>query len=162
MNYDVRLEQFPGQSLAVVRRQASAGQFGNVIPHACGLVWSALRAANVRGAGRHVAVYLDDVINLEIGVELDTPFGGAGEVVASSLPAGPVASTTHFGPYQQLGAAHQAVHKWCRDTRREPIRPCWEIYGHWLDEWNRDPSKIRTDVFYLLKDASGDRADRTS
>ena len=29
--------------------------------------------------------------------------------------------------------------------------PNWEIYGHWVDEWNRDPSKIRTDVFYLIK-----------
>jgi len=27
----------------------------------------------------------------------------------------------------------------------------WELYGHWLDEWNSDPSKIRTDIFYLLK-----------
>jgi hypothetical protein len=29
--------------------------------------------------------------------------------------------------------------------------PNWEIYGHWLDEWNNDPAKIRTDVFYLLQ-----------
>ena len=29
--------------------------------------------------------------------------------------------------------------------------PNWEIYGHWVDEWNRDPTKIRTEVFYLLK-----------
>jgi hypothetical protein len=28
--------------------------------------------------------------------------------------------------------------------------PNWEVYGHWTDEWNSDPAKIRTDVFYLL------------
>jgi hypothetical protein len=28
--------------------------------------------------------------------------------------------------------------------------PNWEIYGHWKDEWNNDPSKICTEVFYLL------------
>ena len=33
------------------------------------------------------------------------------------------------------------------------VGPSWEIYGHWRDEWNRDPSKIRTDVFYLLASA---------
>jgi hypothetical protein len=30
--------------------------------------------------------------------------------------------------------------------------PQWEIYGHWLPEWNKDPSQIRTDVYYLLAD----------
>src|SRR4030095_215394 len=27
----------------------------------------------------------------------------------------------------------------------------WAIYGHWDERWNADPSKIRTDVFYLLR-----------
>ena len=31
----------------------------------------------------------------------------------------------------------------------------WEIYGHWLEEWNKDASKIRTDVFYLVKGDGG-------
>ena len=150
MTYDIRVEQFPGQPLAVVRRQATKPQFATVIPAACGLVWNAIRAHNLKG-GRHVAVYLDNVYNLEIGVELDKPFTGAGEVVPSTLPAGEVATTTHFGPYQNLGQAHDAIHQWCKQNAREPIRPCWETYGHWLDEWNKDPSKIRTDVYYLLR-----------
>jgi len=56
-----------------------------------------------------------------------------------------------LGPYQRLADAHQAIQQWCKAQRREPVRPCWEIYGHWLDEWNADPSRIRTDVYYLLK-----------
>ena len=150
MSYQVRLEQFPGHALAVVRRRATKAQFASVIPEACGLVWNAIRAHDLKG-GRHVAVYLDNVYNLEIGVELDAPFTGGGEVVPSSLPAGPVAVTTHFGPYQNLGQAHDAIHQWLKQTGREAIRPCWETYGHWLDEWNNDPSKIRTDVYYLLR-----------
>ena len=151
MDYDIRIEQFPGKPLAVVRRQAPKPQLGPVIQQACGVVWNALRAQNVKGAGRHVTIYHDSVYNLEIGVELDAPFSGAGEVLPSSLPAGPVATTIHLGPYQRLGEAHEAIHRWCEANGREPIRPCWEIYGHWLDEWNNDPSKIRTDVYYLLK-----------
>jgi effector-binding domain-containing protein len=155
MNYQVRLEQFPGHPLAVVRRQASMPQLGKVIQQACGTVWNAVRANHVKGAGRHVAIYWDNVYNLEVGVELDdAPLAAAlGEIIPSSLPAGEVATTTHFGPYQQLADAHQAIHQWCRANGREPVRPCWEIYGHWLDEWNTDSSKIRTDVYYLLKPA---------
>jgi len=150
MTYNVHVEKFPGQPLAVVRRQASKPQLGGVIQQACGTVWHAIRAQNVKG-GRHVAVYLDDVMNLEVGVEVDAPFSGAGEVVPSPLPTGEVATTTHFGPYQKLGDAHEAIHRWCEANDREPLRPCWETYGHWVDEWNKDPSKIRTDIYYLLK-----------
>ena len=150
MNYTVHIDQFPGSRLAIVKRRATKAQLGAVIQEACGTVWSTLRSHQIKG-GRHVAIYLDSVVNLEVGVELDTAFSAIGEVIPSSLPAGEVATTTHFGPYQLLGNAHEAIQNWCAANHREPIRPCWETYGHWLDEWNSDPSKIRTDVYYLLK-----------
>lgn len=71
MSYAIRIEQFPGQTLAVVRRQATKQQLGQVIPQACGAVWSGLKQQQIKGAGRHVAVYLDAVFNLEIGVEIN-------------------------------------------------------------------------------------------
>jgi effector-binding domain-containing protein len=103
---------------------------------------------------RRVAVYWDGEINLEVGVELTTPFAGYGEVVGSSTPAGPVATTTHYGPYGQLHKAHEAIRVWCANNGYSMAGPNWEVYGHWKDEWNSDPSKICTDVFYLL-DADG-------
>ena len=84
---------------------------------------------------------------------MDTPFGGDGEVIGSSLPAGEVTTTTHLGLYQRLTDAHQAIQQWCKAHDREPVRTRWEIYGHWVDSWNNDPSQIRTDVCYLLKPA---------
>jgi effector-binding domain-containing protein len=81
------------------------------------------------------------------------PFAGVGEVVASALPVGMVVSTVHLGPYQKLGEAHGAIKAWCARNGHELAGPKWEIYGHWLEEWNKDPSKIRTDVFYLLRGA---------
>jgi effector-binding domain-containing protein len=151
MAYDVRLEQVTVRPLAVVRRQAKAQELSRVVPAACGTVWGVVRAQQIKGAGRHVALYWDGVINLEVGVELDTPFSGHGEVVSSATPSGAVATAVHFGPYQQLHAAHQAIRAWCAQYGHALAGPNWEIYGHWLDEWNRDPTKIRTDVFYLLK-----------
>ena len=151
MDYNIRLETADTRPTAVVRRRAALQQLPKVVPEACGYVWNALRAQQIKGAGRHVALYLDEQINLEVGVELDAPFSGAGDVIASSLLAGRVATTTHFGPYQQLGAAHQAIRAWCAQHGHALAGPNWEIYGHWLDEWNSDPSKICTDVFYLLR-----------
>jgi GyrI-like small molecule binding domain len=150
MKYDIRLEQLDTRPLAVVRRRASSQELSKVVPDACGTVWGVVRSQQVTGAGRHVAVYLDDRINLEVGVELDAPFAGCGEVFSSATPAGPVATTTHFGPYGRLHEAHAAIRLWCGKNGHALAGPNWEVYGHWMDEWNSDPSKICTDVYYLL------------
>jgi effector-binding domain-containing protein len=134
----------------VVRRRAALHELSKVVPDACGTVWDALRSGRVTGAGRHVAVYLDDQINLEVGVELDAPFVGSGEVVGSATPSGPVASTTHYGPYRRLHEAHEAIRLWSEKNGYTLAGPNWEVYGHWSDEWNGDPSKISTDIHYLL------------
>jgi effector-binding domain-containing protein len=154
MQYVVRIEQHDGVPLAVVRRRASFAELPKVVPEACGIVWNLIKAQQISGAGRHVAVYYDDQINLEVGVELSSPATVSGELIRSSTPAGRVATTTHFGPYQLLHEAHRAIRDWCAAEGHATAGTNWEIYGHWLDEWNRDPTKIRTDFFYLLSESS--------
>jgi hypothetical protein len=73
MEYDVRLEQISSRPLAVMRRRASWQELSQVVPDACGAVWSVVRAQQIMVAGGHVALYLDGQITLEVGVELDTP-----------------------------------------------------------------------------------------
>ncbi|VTR93256.1 Uncultured bacterium genome assembly Metasoil_fosmids_resub OS=uncultured bacterium PE=4 SV=1: GyrI-like [Gemmata massiliana] len=150
MEHVVRLEQVSSQLLAVVRRRAGVRELSKIVPEACGIVWNVVRAQRVAGAGRHVAVYLDDQINLEVGVEVSTPFAGHGEVIGSATPPGLTATTTHYGPYQRLHEAHEAIRQWCASNGYRPAGPNWEMYGHWKDEWNNDPTQIVTDVFYLL------------
>ena len=145
----VRLERLDSVLLAVIRRQARASELARIVPECCGRVWEAVRAQQTK-AGRHVAIYWDGSIRLEAGVELHGSFVENGDVVRSATPAGSVASATHLGPYGGLGAAHDAVRTWCRENNHQLAGPSWEIYGHWQTEWNDDPSRIRTDVFYLL------------
>jgi effector-binding domain-containing protein len=134
-----------------VRCRASLADLGKIIPEACGTVWNVVRALKVKGAGRHVALYWDEVFNLEVGVELEVPFAGQSEVVVSKLPGGTVATAVHFGPYNLLPEAHQAIRGWCTDQGYELAGPNWEMYDHWKHEWCDEPAKIRTDVYYLLK-----------
>jgi effector-binding domain-containing protein len=150
MTYVVKLERLEARPIAVVRRRAAPQELSKVVPDACGGVWNVIRSQKVSGAGRHVAVYLDDQINVEVGVELDGPFTGHGEVVVSETPAGLVATTTHYGPYGQLHEAHEAICRWCKANGHVLAGPNWEVYGHWNDEWNSDPTRICTNVFYLL------------
>jgi effector-binding domain-containing protein len=145
----VQVRELPSSPLAVIRRQVKQTELSRVVPECCGLVWDVLRAQGLRG-GRHVAVYWDGSIRLEVGVELLGDFVERAGVVHSATPAGRVASAAHFGPYASLGAAHDAVREWCAANDQELAGPSWEIYGHWLPEWDSDRSLIRTDVYYQL------------
>lgn len=145
----VRIQHHDAIPLAVVRRQARQSDLSRVVPECCGLVWNALRAQGVKG-GRHVAVYLDGKISLEVGAEVAVPFVERDGVVRSATPAGIVASATHFGPYAALGAAHDAIRAFCAAGHHRFAGPSWEIYGHWQSAWDADPSQIRTDVCYLI------------
>jgi effector-binding domain-containing protein len=145
----VQLQQLKSVPVAVIQRQATASQLSRIVPECCGLVWNEVRAQQAK-AGRNVAIYWDGSIRLEVGVELNGPFTERGGIVLSATPAGAVASATHLGPYSGLGAAHEAVHQWCKANNHRLAGPSWEIYGHWQSEWNVDPSQIRTDVFYLV------------
>src|SRR5262249_29793272 len=78
-----------------------------------------------------------------------------------ATPPGTAATTTHFGPYNLLPEAHDAIRDWCKNHGYALAGPNWDIYGHWLHEWCDDPSKIRTDVFYLLKEDAAKPAAQT-
>jgi effector-binding domain-containing protein len=153
MAYVVQVQSLESLPLAVIRRQVRPSDLGRVVPECCGLVWNVLRAQQARG-GRHIAIYWDNAIRIEVGAEVFGPFLERNEVVRGATPAGLIATTTHLGPYVGLGAAHKAVQEWCRANGHRLAGPKWEIYGHWQPEWDTDPSQIRTDVYYLLEPRS--------
>jgi effector-binding domain-containing protein len=149
MQYLIRVERVASHLTAVIRCRATQDQLSTVIPQGCGEVWAFMRTSRLPQPGHNLALYLDGEMNIEVGVEVYQPFAGNERVVCSRTPAGLVATTAHFGPYNQLGEAHQAIHNWCADHGHALAGPSWEVYGHWDD----DPAKLRTDIFYLLKEA---------
>jgi effector-binding domain-containing protein len=132
-----------------------AKDLAKFVPAACGEVWSFIRSAGLPRPGRHLALYLDEQGSVEVGAEVSEPFTGNERIHCSELPAGRVVTTVHFGPYQRLSDAHEAIREWCARQGHRFSGISWEIYGHWEESWNTDSSKIRTDVFYLLHDPKG-------
>jgi effector-binding domain-containing protein len=139
---------------AVIRERVAASELPRFVPAACGEVWSFIRSANLLRPGRHVAVYLDRAGSVEVGAEVGEPFTGNERVHCSRLPAGRAATAVHFGPYGRLSEAHIAIRQWCAEHRHRLTGISWEIYGHWDESWNQDPSKIRSDVFYQIDESS--------
>jgi len=146
----ITLEQRPGTPLAVVRRHVRPSELSRAVPEGCGTVWAELRAQGLRG-GRNLAIYWDDAILLEAGVEMPDAFAEHAGIVRSATPAGLVVALTHFGPYGTLAAAHAALRDWCESNRHRPLGPRWETYGHWQPAWDTDPTAIETEVACLVE-----------
>lgn len=154
MSYKIQITHTEPTWIAVVRDRVRPQDLSRFVPAACGEVWNFIRAAKLPQPGRHVAVYLDGQGTVEVGTEISAKFSGDERVHCSQLPSGRAVTTTHFGPYAGLAAAHAAIRSWCADHGHGCSVVSWEVYGHWEEHWSADASKIRTDVFYLLKDAT--------
>ena len=111
-----------------------------------GPVYGFLRGGktDVRQTGQNVALYRRDGL-MEIGVEVDRVFEPAGEVVASALPGGRVASAVHTTGYGDLHVTYDAIRDWCAANGRATTGDTWEIYG--------DPDAndhVDVEIVYLL------------
>src|SRR5262245_46405099 len=154
MPYEIKLTDAEMILTAVIQSRVQPNELSKFVPAACGEVWSFIRSAGLPRPGRHVALYLEAGF-IEVGAEVSERFAGNDRVHCSQLPAGLVATTTHFGPYARLGDAHSEIRQWCAERGHRLSIVCWGSYGHLEESWNDDRSKIRTDVFQLLDDAKG-------
>jgi effector-binding domain-containing protein len=145
----VRTEHADPRTLAAVRAQTTRQRLGSDIVRLLDLVWPVLREQGVR-TDHNVVVYYTGAggrFTVEVGVEALTDFTDRGQVRHASTPAGEVAVATHYGEYSDLASAYAALELWCKDTGRRPAGVNWEVYG----DWDEDPVKRRTDVYFLLE-----------
>jgi effector-binding domain-containing protein len=147
MSYEVTLTHVDAQPTAAVRACVPLDELAQELPKLFDKVYGFLRRVDVGQLGQNVVLYFDEQANLEASVQVPGPFVGADGVHSSSTPEGRVATTIHTGPYSGLPSAHDAVRRWCAEQGHELAGPNWEVYGDWYD----DPSKVQTQVFYLLK-----------
>ncbi len=159
MNYTVNIRQVEPSYLAVVRanvtRQNLAATIRQILTG--NQVYQFIKQAGIQKAGHNVIIYRNDQPKvfgnrptefvIEVGVQVETLFEGNDQVVSSATPGGRVATTLHTGPYDRLGQAHTAIMDWARIKGYPFTGLSWEVYG----DWEEDPNKLTTEVFYLLK-----------
>ena len=153
-HYTVSLHTAAPRTIAAVHARIPAGGAAAVFRRYLDQVYAASRAGAVQLDGQNVFVYRPVTdspgeLHVAFGVGVTAPFVTTGLVEPTPLPIGETATTTHWGSYAGLRSAHAAIAEWCEANGRRRSGPSWEVYGHWTDE----PSKVRTDVFYLLDPA---------
>jgi effector-binding domain-containing protein len=153
MSHTVIIQTVPAQPIAAVRRRVHIDQIAGAWKPALDQVWAFLgRNAGLRAEGHNVFLYhrparREEPMDIDFGVQVIRQFPSEGEVISTETPAGEIATALHVGPYDQLAAAHNAIHAWRAANNREFGSCFWEIYGDWSD----DPAKLEMQIMYLLR-----------
>jgi effector-binding domain-containing protein len=149
VSYEVLVGWAQPRELAAITSTTTPSQLGASIVQCLNVVWPVLRQQGVR-TDHNVVVYRASgggPITVDVGVEVLSAFEDRGDVRHVLTPSGEVATTAHFGEYSDMGRAYSALERWCADHGRAPAGVNWEVYG----DWEEDPAKRRTDVFFLLE-----------
>src|SRR3954464_6294985 len=149
MTYSISVQHVEPRPFAAVRQSMYIREVPSRFRPFLDQVYAAAKSGAIALDGQNIFVYRagpSDMVEVEFGVGAKAPFAPIGRVMYSAVPGGEVATTTHWGDYALLGAAHQAVVDWCGAERRRLAGISWEVYGHWDD----DPAKRRTDIYQLL------------
>ncbi len=101
-------------------------------------------------AGPPFARYLpvsDDfrAFEIEAGFPVTPAIPGDGEIEASTLPGGEVATITHIGAYDAMRPTYQAINDWLGAHQATPTGAPWEVYLSDPDD-EPDPAMWRTDI----------------
>jgi effector-binding domain-containing protein len=130
LDYGIETRTLRERTTAVVLASLPAAGLSDWLPGAYQEVVGYLGRVGVAPSGPPFARYTfhDDLVEVEAGFPVTRPVVGEGRVVPSSLPGGPAAVTTHFGTYEGLEAAYEAVSTWLKEHGHEASGPHWEVY----------------------------------
>lgn len=154
MDYQVHFVTEPGRLVAVSWFEARPEQIASKIPAVFGTVVEYLARIGVTPVGPAVSYYVPKPDRFEVaaGFGVADAFEGDSTVVPLRLPSVEAATTTHVGPYEELGKAYDALTSAVLAHGREldESAPLWEEYWSPPDT---PPEKTRTVVHWPVKPA---------
>ena len=151
MEYQCELKEQAAQPALSVRTHAAVQELPSLIGKTYGAIMQYLAELGEQPAGMPFTAYYNmDMQNLdiEIGFPVAHPLAGKGEIQASEFPGGKLASVIHIGPYDQLGAAYEALGQWVKAQGYEATGVTYELYYSGPDT---PPQEIRTEIIFPLK-----------
>lgn len=110
--YSISIQRVTPRPLATVRERMTLREVPSRFRPLLDQVYTAARNGAIALDGQNVFVYHAepcDIVDVEFGVGVRNAFAPIGRVQYSEVPGGDVATTTHWGGYEALGAAHDAV-----------------------------------------------------
>lgn len=152
MTYECQLLERPVQPTLVLRTRASVQMMPQVLGQAWGAIMQHAGRIGAQPSGPPFVAYhnmdMQD-LDLEIGFPFIERLSGEGDVRSGEIPAGKAAECLHVGPYDQVGAAYEALQKWVEANGYVPSGVAYEFYLN--DPQTTPASELQTRVVFPLR-----------
>jgi effector-binding domain-containing protein len=149
MAYSITKKELTPQPVLIVRRRVKRSDIAATIAEALPPIFMYAQQNGIALAGLPFTRYVDmgpGLITMEPGMRVSSAnSSGGGEIVADTLPGGPVATTVHAGPYDKLSDAYAAIEEWMGKEGLVPAGPPWESYLNDPSDFP-DPMDWKTEV----------------
>jgi effector-binding domain-containing protein len=137
---------------AVVRGVVPMAELPQFFDRSFGLIGEVLADQGITPIAPAFALYHgppSDTADVELGFPTDHPVEPVGDVVASTLPGGQVATMTHRGSYDDLGDTWGRLYEAVMAQGATPAGAMWEVY---VTEPTPDmnPDDLRTELHLPL------------
>jgi len=156
MAYSITRKELAPQPVLIVRRRVKRSDIAATIAEVLPPIFVYAQQNGIALAGLPFTRYVEmgtGMVTMEPGMRVAGPSpgtgAGQGEIIADSLPGGPVATTTHTGPYDKLIDAYAAIEQWMEAQGLAAGGPPWESYVNDPSE-HPDPKDWKTEVFWPL------------
>jgi effector-binding domain-containing protein len=151
VEYEIEERSEEAQAILAIRQETTPQGLGAAFRELLPVVEEYMEKKGVQASGPSFGIYHTydpDRVDFQAGFPVAEPVEGEGRVEAGEIPGGRVAVTVHEGPYDTIGAAHDALDAYLHD-RGGHGGPPREVYlvGPGQD---RDASNWRTEVIYPI------------
>lgn len=129
--YQIAVQDVSAQAALVVKGKVPVQQAGEAIGGGIGAVGAFLGALAQEPAGApftRTLSFENGVLEFETGFPVAAATKGKGEVIATELPKGQVATTVHVGDQATSEDAYKAIHQWMASNGKTPAGAPWEVY----------------------------------
>lgn len=93
--------------------------------------------------------FSDTGVHFQAGFPVASTFVAEAPFQVITIPGGAFAKTTHYGSYDQIGAAYEALHAWMNANNRVAAGAPFEVY---VDDPATTPAnQVKTEVFYPIQ-----------
>jgi effector-binding domain-containing protein len=133
MPYDVQIIEESPQLIAATRVRTNLRRIGDDIGAGFGTLMQGLGNAGIGPSGAPLIVYHDMIDeetegDIEICVPVTATIADGGAVYTRELEGGPMVSTVHHGPYQEIAPAYHTLTGWVSEHGHELAGPPRETY----------------------------------
>ncbi|MFT6850042.1 MAG: effector-binding domain-containing protein [Sphingobacteriales bacterium] len=151
-NQEVKLTEVPSMFAVTSTGTAPYADIAAKLSELYSAVTGSIAKQKLEINGMPFAIYHEwgETVKIEAGICTKSLGKSKGAIEAKELLGGKVAMTSYYGPYMELGLAHEAVQSFLKNNGMEINGSSWEVYE--TDPMlEPDSAKWLTKVYYPVK-----------